>query len=250
MELQSVPTEIDVLQRRLLQLQLAERMLAQRGGRARPASGWPRSRSRSQQVEKQLQDLRGQWEMEKSGLGDIQKVRERLEAVKAEYSRAWDEIRHMQQRGERPDEKQFQALAALDAERKALEKRIAEAEAAGRRPARKGRPPAAQEGGRLRGDRRGRQPVDGHPRLADAHDRAREAPEARGPDPPADGRTRTRPSTPSPTPSAAAGPACRTRTGRSARSCSWARPASARPSWPRPWPSSSSTARRPWSGST
>ena len=37
----------------------------------------------------------------------------------------------MQQRGERPDEKQFQALAALDSERKALEKRIAEAEAIG-----------------------------------------------------------------------------------------------------------------------
>ena len=37
----------------------------------------------------------------------------------------------MQQRGERPDEKQFQALATLDAERKALEKRIAEAEAIG-----------------------------------------------------------------------------------------------------------------------
>ena len=83
------------------------------------------------QVEKQLQDLRRQWEMEKSGLGDIQKVRERLDAVKIEYSRAWDEIRHMQQRGERPDEAQFQALAALDGERKALEKRIAEAEALG-----------------------------------------------------------------------------------------------------------------------
>ena len=37
----------------------------------------------------------------------------------------------MQQRGERPEEKRFQALAALDAERKALEKRIAEAEATG-----------------------------------------------------------------------------------------------------------------------
>src|SRR5262249_26117964 len=39
--------------------------------------------------------------------------------------------RHMQQRGERPDERQFQALAALDSERKALEKRIAESEAIG-----------------------------------------------------------------------------------------------------------------------
>ena len=95
------------------------------------SNAWPRSRIEIRQVEKQLQDLRRQWEMEKSGLGDIQKVRERLDAVKVEYNRAWDEIRHMQQRGERPEEKQFQALAALDAERKALEKRIAEAEAQG-----------------------------------------------------------------------------------------------------------------------
>jgi ATP-dependent Clp protease ATP-binding subunit ClpB len=130
MELQSVPTEIDVLQRRLLQLQLAERML--RGEEEEHA----RERlydvqAEIQDIEKQLQDLRRQWEIEKSGLGDVQKVRERLEVVKAEYTRAWDEIRHMQQRGERPDEKQFQALAALDGERKSLEKRIAEAEAQG-----------------------------------------------------------------------------------------------------------------------
>jgi len=38
-------------------------------------------------------------------------------------------------------------------------------------------------------------------------------------------------------PCAAPAPACRTRTGRSARSCSSARPASARPSSPRRWPS-------------
>src|SRR5262249_25179292 len=130
MELQSVPTEIDVLQRRLLQLQLAERMLRNEE-EEHAREGLAEVELEIKQIEKQLQDLRGQWEMEKSGLGDIQKVRERLEAVKVEYSRAWDEIRHMQQRGERPEEKQFQALAALDAERKALEKRIAEAEALG-----------------------------------------------------------------------------------------------------------------------
>jgi len=130
MELQSVPTEIDVLQRRLLQLQLAERMLRsedEEHARERHAEVQEEIRF----VEKQLQDLRRQWEMEKSGLGDIQKVRERLESVKVEYNRAWDEIRHMQQRGERPEEKRFQALASLDSERKALEKRIAEAEALG-----------------------------------------------------------------------------------------------------------------------
>ncbi len=162
MELQSVPTEIDVLQRRLLQLQLAERMLGHEE-EEHALERLAEVQDEIRQVEKQLQDLRRQWEMEKSGLGDIQKVRERLDAVKVEYSRAWDEIRHMQQRGERPDETQFQALAALDAERKALEKRIAEAEAQG-----DGQPkeatPAAQERGRFRRDRRGRQPVDRHSR--------------------------------------------------------------------------------------
>ncbi|MDR3620315.1 MAG: ATP-dependent chaperone ClpB [Paludisphaera borealis] len=128
MELQSVPTEIDVLQRRLLQLQLAQRML-QKEEEEHALERLAEIESEIEQVEKQLQDLRRQWEMEKSGLGDVQKVRERLEVVKNDYARLWDEIRHMQQRGDRPDEKQFQTLAALDSERKALEKRITEAEA-------------------------------------------------------------------------------------------------------------------------
>ena len=34
------------------------------------------------------------------------------------------------------------------------------------------------------------------------------------------------------------------------RSSSWAPPASARPSWPRRWPSSCSTTKRPWCAST
>ena len=130
MELQSVPMEIDVLRRRLLQLQLAERMLrAEEEEHA--VDRLHEVQAEIQEVEKELQDLERQWEIEKSGLGDIKNVRERLEAVKAEYTRAWDEIRHMQQRGERPEEKQFQALAALDGERKGLEKRIALAEAQG-----------------------------------------------------------------------------------------------------------------------
>ena len=47
MELQSVPTEIDVLQRRLLQLQLAQRMLAGEEEAARPGAARSRSRRRS-----------------------------------------------------------------------------------------------------------------------------------------------------------------------------------------------------------
>jgi ATP-dependent Clp protease ATP-binding subunit ClpB len=130
MELQSVPNEIDVLQRRLLQLQLAQRML-QKEEEEHALERLAEVEDEIGQVEKQLQDLRRQWEMEKSGLGDVQKVRERLEAVKVEYGRAWDEIRLMQQHGERPDEKRFQELARLDSERKDMERRIADAEAIG-----------------------------------------------------------------------------------------------------------------------
>src|SRR4051794_3201292 len=130
MELQSVPTEIDVLQRRLLQLQLAERMLKQEEEQ-HALDRLMEIEGEIATVEKQLQDLRRQWEVEKSGLGDIQKVRERHATVQVELKRAMDELHQMQQRGERPDEKQFQALAALDTERKALERRIAEAEAIG-----------------------------------------------------------------------------------------------------------------------
>ena len=132
MELQSVPTEIDVLQRRLLQLQLAERMLRPRRKRSMPANGLRKCRTRFSDVEKELQDLRRQWEMEKSGLGDIQKVRERLEAVKAEYSRALDDDARICSSGAsgrtRSSSRHWRHSMPSG---KSLEKRIAEAEALG-----------------------------------------------------------------------------------------------------------------------
>ncbi|MBX6313981.1 MAG: ATP-dependent chaperone ClpB [Isosphaeraceae bacterium] len=130
MELQSVPTEIDVLQRRLLQLQLAQRML-QKEEEEHARERLAEIEEEIQQVEKELQDLRRQWELEKSGLGDVQKMRERLAQLQVDYDRAYAEIRHLQQQGVLPSEKQFQALADLDRERKELERRIAQAEAAG-----------------------------------------------------------------------------------------------------------------------
>src|SRR5947209_20146510 len=84
-----------------------------------------------ERLQKSEQDLRRQWELEKSGLGDIQKVRERLAAVQVEFKRGMDELHQMQQRGERPDETKYQGLARLDAERKDLERKIAQAEVAG-----------------------------------------------------------------------------------------------------------------------
>src|SRR6185437_11746799 len=104
------PTEIDVIQRRLLQLELAQRML-QNEEEEHARERLVEVEEEISRLKKEEQDLRAQWELEKSGLGDVQKIRERLAAVQVEYNRAWDEIRHMQQRGERPDEKRYQALA-------------------------------------------------------------------------------------------------------------------------------------------
>jgi ATP-dependent Clp protease ATP-binding subunit ClpB len=130
MELQSVPTEIDVLQRRLLQLQLAQRML-QKEEEQHALARLAEIEAEIQNVEKQLQDLRRQWEMEKSGLGDVQKLRERLANVQMELKRGMDNLHALQQRGERPEERQYQELARLDAERQDLEKKIAHLEAQG-----------------------------------------------------------------------------------------------------------------------
>ncbi|MGO9601093.1 MAG: ATP-dependent chaperone ClpB [Isosphaeraceae bacterium] len=130
MELQSVPTEIDVLQRKLLQLQLAQRML-QKEEEEHALERLAEVEESIAQVEKQLQDLRRQWEMEKSGLDDVQKLRERLAHVQMELKRGMDNLHAMQQRGERPDERQYQELAKLDSERTDMEKRIARAEAQG-----------------------------------------------------------------------------------------------------------------------
>jgi ATP-dependent Clp protease ATP-binding subunit ClpB len=130
MELQSVPTEIDVVQRRLLQLQLAKRMLAGED-EEHALERLAEVEAEIARLEKELQDLRSQWEFEKSGLGDVQKMRERLAVLQLENDHAWAEIRAMQTRGERPDEARYQDLARLDAERKQLESSIEKAELAG-----------------------------------------------------------------------------------------------------------------------
>ena len=119
---------------------------------------------------------------------------------------------------------------------------------------RSGRAPAPrrvpQRGGRRRGHRPGGQPVDrraggqahgGRGREARAHGGAPAQPR-RGPG--RGGRRRRQRDPPR------AAPAFRTRTGRSARSSSSARPGWARPSWRGRWPSTSSTTTTRWSAST
>ncbi|WP_435010060.1 ATP-dependent chaperone ClpB [Tundrisphaera lichenicola] len=130
MELQSVPTEIDVLQRRLLQLQLAQRMLKAET-EEHALDRLAEVEDEIEKVEKELQDLRGQWEVEKLGQRNVSTLRQDLEAVKISFKQTMDALQQKQIHGEVPREEEFQALAQKDAERKRLEEQIAQVEALG-----------------------------------------------------------------------------------------------------------------------
>ncbi len=146
MELQSVPTEIDVIQRRLLQLQLAERML-EGETEEHAVERLAEVREEIANLQKEEQDLRRQWELEKSGLGDVSNMRERLATVQVEFKNALDELRLLQQRSERPDERKFQELRCARPRTKGSGEEDRRRRGRWRRPA-EGRPTFAQERGR------------------------------------------------------------------------------------------------------
>lgn len=123
MELESVPGEIDVLQRRITQLELADRQLAEE------TEEHALDRRDEIQVEigllrKQLASLREQWEAEKLGLGDVQQTRKRLDAVELEISQLGTQIKEQQSAGMPVSEELYQKLFNLDKERKLLEAKV------------------------------------------------------------------------------------------------------------------------------
>ena len=80
MENQSVPTEIDVVRRRLDQLKLAERMLATEQ-EEHALERLAEVREEIADLEKENQDLTRQWELEKSGMGNVQDMQARLAEI-------------------------------------------------------------------------------------------------------------------------------------------------------------------------
>ncbi|HEX4150029.1 MAG TPA: AAA family ATPase, partial [Pirellulales bacterium] len=119
MELQSVPGEIDQVQRRLVQLELAARQLADEKEE--------HARERLQEIEQEMADLRyqlanlrEQWEAEKSGMGDVGEIRARLEKVELEFNQSSTAIKEKQAAGLPIEEQSYQKLYELDNERKKL----------------------------------------------------------------------------------------------------------------------------------
>ncbi|MDZ4657032.1 MAG: ATP-dependent chaperone ClpB [Bythopirellula sp.] len=127
MELQSVPTEIDQLQRKLTQLEIAARQLAdetEEHAKQRLAD----VNVDMAEIKKQLANLREQWESEKLGVGDVQQVREKLLDVTHKGEQLAATIMDKQSAGELVSEDLYQSLYELDVQRKQLTKHLEEIE--------------------------------------------------------------------------------------------------------------------------
>jgi ATP-dependent Clp protease ATP-binding subunit ClpB len=127
MELESVPAEIDQVQRRLMQLELAARQLeheTEEHAKDRLAD----INEEMVELKRELASLREQWEGEKLGLGDVHEVRRRLEEAKHKYEQQAAIIKDQQAAGQMIDEAAYQKLYELDVERKKLARHLEEAE--------------------------------------------------------------------------------------------------------------------------
>jgi len=120
MEIDSLPAEIDVIERRIMQLEIERQALKKETD--------AHSRERLGQIEKELSTLREQsnglkarWQTEKEAIGRIRKLKEQIEALKTEeqrYERAGDLSRVAEIR--------YGKLAAAEKELKAAQDRLAE----------------------------------------------------------------------------------------------------------------------------
>ena len=127
MELESVPHEIDEVQRRLVQLELADRQLAdetEEHAKQRRVE----IQAEMTELRRKLADLRRQWEMEKSGLGGVHQIRSKLDEVQLQFDQLSAAIREKQSAGMLVDESDYQKLYNTDLERKRLSEQLGAAE--------------------------------------------------------------------------------------------------------------------------
>ncbi|MGB8852288.1 MAG: ATP-dependent chaperone ClpB [Pirellulales bacterium] len=123
MELQSVPSEIDEVQRRLVQLELAARQLAEET-EEHAKERLKEIEEESTDLRKKLADLRQQWEAEKMGVGSTQELRKQLDEVQLAFDQAGVQIKERQASGQPVGEDLYQKLYELDVKRKALQQRL------------------------------------------------------------------------------------------------------------------------------
>ncbi|MDV6033846.1 MAG: ATP-dependent chaperone ClpB [Phycisphaera sp. RhM] len=105
MEKESVPEPIDRIQRRLRQLELAQRQLQDEdSGDASIVSRREEIQSEMESLGKELADLREQWESEKIGLEGVQSIRQEAETLAHRFATLDAEAKQTQLRGENPED--------------------------------------------------------------------------------------------------------------------------------------------------
>ncbi len=126
MELDSVPQEIDTVQRRLTQLELAARQLADEEDEG--------VRNRLDEVHEEMEtqrkllaDLREQWEREKLGATDVKKIREQFDQVHRDFVQLDSEIKSRQSSGKMVGEDDYRRLYEFDVQRKKLQSQLDQA---------------------------------------------------------------------------------------------------------------------------
>jgi ATP-dependent Clp protease ATP-binding subunit ClpB len=125
MELESVPEEIDKLQRRLVQLELAARQLAEEK-EEHAQHRLDDINEEMANLRRQLADLREQWESEKLGMGDVHQVREQLQQVELQAEQLAATIKERQSVGQMVSEDMYQSLYELDTKRRKLQAQLEE----------------------------------------------------------------------------------------------------------------------------
>jgi ATP-dependent Clp protease ATP-binding subunit ClpB len=134
LENQSRPEEIDRLERRRTRLELEARQLDKETD-VDAKKRLDVIHAELNDIEKQLQELNRQWELERSGLGDVSKMRAEHASLKDEYERTEKRILAAQREGRVLAEKDYQA--AIDQKKRLdeLKRSIDTSDAGDRRPA-------------------------------------------------------------------------------------------------------------------
>jgi len=122
-ELESVPTEIDQVQRRKVQLELARRQL-QGEHEEHARQQLAEIEDELKELEEKLKTLREQWEREKSGLGDVHQIRRQLADVELHFNQLAAAVKEKQSAGVPVGEQDYQRLYELDVKRKQLQQHL------------------------------------------------------------------------------------------------------------------------------
>ncbi len=126
MEKESVPEPIDRVQRRLRQLELAHRQLTDEQEESAVAKRED-IEEEMDSLNRDLADLREQWDAEKMGLDDVQSIRREAEQLEHRFTTLDAEAKQKQLRGESPEDL-YQEMLSNRSRHSELEKRLEDLE--------------------------------------------------------------------------------------------------------------------------